>query len=302
MNRIGIDLGGTKTEGVVLDQSGRVLARKRVPTPAADGYAQILKTIHDVVAHLEVETGAPCTVGIGTPGALSTRTHTLKNSNTLSLNGKPIKQDLEAILKREIRIENDANCFVLSEAIDGAASQYRVVFGVIMGTGVGGGIVIDKQLHAGPQHIAGEWGHNILVPDGRRCYCRRAGCVEAYLSGPGLAGQWREQNAGGACLSPEQIVERARQGDRTARSVLDNYLRGFGRALSVVINILDPDAIVIGGGMSNLTELYSQGVQYIAEHVFNEELTTPVLRNRHGDSSGVRGAAQLWTDISVSAP
>lgn len=273
---------------------GDILERTRIPTPAGQGYPKILQAIHDLVAQLESRAGTRCTVGIGTPGALSSVTGMLKNSNTLSLNGKPIKQDLEALLEREVRLENDANCFALSEATDGAARQYKVVFGVIMGTGTGGGVVVDKRLHSGPQHIAGEWGHNPLVPDGRQCYCRRKGCVESYLSGSGLVYLWREQGAGSDDATAEQVVARAARGETAAVAALQRYFDYFGRALAVVVNILDPDAVVLGGGMSNIEGLYTQGTARVAKYVFNDELTTPVLPNLHGDSSGVRGAAQLW--------
>lgn len=294
MMRIGIDLGGTKTEGIVMDASGLVVERKRVVTPSHKGYENILTAILDLVVDLESGYGNRCTVGIGTPGAISARTGRLKNSNTLSLNGKPIRRDLEDLLQREIRIENDANCFALSEAIDGAAAGHDVVFGIIMGTGVGGGIVINKRLHKGPQHIAGEWGHNILVPEGRPCYCGRRGCVETYLSGPGLSAEWQQQSGRSESISAEEIVARAQGGDDLCCSVIDSYMDYFGRALSAIINILDPDAIVLGGGMSNLQGLYSEGVHRVSKYVFNDELSTPVVPNLHGDSSGVRGAARLW--------
>jgi fructokinase len=294
--RIGIDLGGTKIEGIVMDASGVVLERKRVATPTHQGYKKILTAIHELVVDLETGYGNRCRVGIGTPGAISARTGALKNSNTLSLNGKPIRQDLEDLLQREIRIENDANCFALSEAIDGAAAGHDVVFGTIMGTGVGGGIVINKRLHQGPQHIAGEWGHNVLFPEGRACYCGHRGCVETYLSGPGLIAEWQFQSGRSGSITAEEIVASAQSGDDLCCSVMDSYLDYFGRALSAIINILDPDAIVLGGGMSNLQELYSEGVHRISSYVFNDELTTPILSNLHGDSSGVRGAARLWSE------
>ena len=292
--RIGIDLGGTKIEGVVMGPSNTVLNTKRIPTPVQQGYEQILRAIEEVVLYLEIKVGRQCTVGIGTPGALSSTTQTMKNSNTVCLNGEPLKQDLEDRLRREIRIENDANCFTLSEATDGAGRNYRVVFGVIMGTGVGGGIVIDKQLHSGPQHIAGEWGHNTLIPNGRDCYCGRKGCVEAYLSGSGLVKQWHEQSGDTEVLSAQEVVQRADNKDVICQSVMDRYYGYFGQAIASVINILDPDAIVLGGGMSNINGLYTEGVGQIKHHIFNDGVKTPILTNFHGDSSGVRGAAQLW--------
>lgn len=292
--RIGIDLGGTKIEGITMDATGRIVRRIRTPTPRTGSYREILNAIGNLVNDLETGCEDRCSVGIGTPGALSARTGRLKNSNTVSLNGKPVKQDLETLLDREIRMENDANCFTLSEAIDGAAKGYRVVFGVIMGTGVGGGIVFDSKLHPGPQHIAGEWGHNTLIPDGRPCYCGRRGCVETCLSGAGLVAQWAEDSGSAGVVSAEEIVKLAMAGDSHCRAVLDGYLDHFARAIAMVINILDPDAIVLGGGMSNVQALYEDGRQRIGNYVFNDELATPILQNRHGDSSGVRGAAWLW--------
>ena len=292
--RIGIDLGGTKIEGVLMDRAGRIRERRRRPTPVAAGYGAILSAICDLVTELEQTAGRECPVGIGTPGALSAHNNTLKNSNTVCMNGRPVKADLEERLNRLLRIENDANCFALSEALDGAAQGYGMVFGVIMGTGVGGGLVHHRVLHAGLQHIAGEWGHNILVPGGRQCYCGRHGCVETYLSGPGLMCTWREVTGSTEAPSPQTIAERTDAGEPDAGRVMGQFLKNFGQALSVVINILDPDAVVIGGGLSNIENLYVPGHEYVARYVFNDELRTPILKNCHGDSSGVRGAAQLW--------
>jgi fructokinase len=232
-------------------------------------------------------------VGIGTPGAISARTGGLKNSNTVCLNGKPVKHDLEKILNREIRLANDANCFALSEALDGAGRGHGVVFGVILGTGVGGGIVFHERLHAGPQHIAGEWGHNVLEADGPECYCGKRGCVETFLSGPGLARD-HARHGGDPALDAKAIVAQAASGDARAEAAMQRYLDRFGRALSVVINILDPDVIVLGGGMSHITRLYGEGRERVAGFVFSDELRTKILPHVHGDSSGVRGAAQLW--------
>ena len=291
--RIGIDLGGTKTEGIVMDDDGKILLRERRPTPQAEGYQAILKNIQTLAQDLEKKSGHHCRIGIGTPGAISTRTGFLKNSNTVCLNGKPIQDDLEKILGRKVRIANDANCFALSEARDGAGQGADVVFGVILGTGVGGGIVFHGQLHQGAQHIAGEWGHNILQADGPPCYCGKRGCVETFLSGPGMILDWR-QHGGEAALDTHQIVARAAQNDAQAEATLQRYFERFGRALATVINLLDPDAIVLGGGMSNIKRLYTEGRNAVARHVFNDELRTAILPNVHGDSSGVRGAAQLW--------
>ncbi|WP_372522869.1 ROK family protein [Sulfuricaulis sp.] len=310
MLRIGLDLGGTKTEGIVMNEAGKMLYCERLPTPQADGYDAILKNIHALVFDLEKKAGQSCHVGIGTPGAISTRTGCLKNSNTVCLNGKPLKDDLEKILARPVRLANDANCFALSEALDGAGQDAGVVFGVIMGTGVGGGIVINGQLIEGLQHIAGEWGHNVLETDGPPCYCGKHGCVETLLSGPGLAHDYA-LHGGDPSLDAKQIVTHAEQGDVRAEAAMQRYLDRFGRALSTVINILDPDVVVLGGGMSNIARLCTDGRERVARYVFNaqgsanvagdrmsratnDELRTRILPHVHGDSSGVRGAAQLW--------
>ncbi len=293
--RIGIDLGGTKTEGVVMDPAGTILSRERRLTPATQGYEAILDNIHGIVRHLEAQAGgARCPVGIGTPGATSAVTGALKNSNTTCLIGKPIRDDLEKLLDRPVRIANDANCFALSEALDGAGVNEPVVFGVIMGTGVGGGIVVNGQLLEGLQHIAGEWGHNQLEADGPKCYCGRHGCVETFLSGPGLARDYAA-NGGKSGLDAKSIVAAAAAGDAVAEAAMQRYLNRFGHALAGVINILDPHTVVLGGGMSHIARLYTEGRERVAKYVFNDELRTKILPNVHGDSSGVRGAAQLWS-------
>ena len=290
---MGVDLGGTKTEGIVIDDAGNILCRERRSTPQAEGYDAILGNIRTLVLDLEKKSGQRCRVGIGTPGAISTRTGCLKNSNTVCLNGKPIKQDIERLLQRPIRLANDANCFALSEALDGAGCGQDVVFGVILGTGVGGGIVLHGQAYDGAQHIAGEWGHNVLDPHGPACYCGKRGCVETLLSGPGLARD-HAAHGGDPALDARAIVARAAQNDVLAEAAMARYLERFGRALSMVINILDPDCVVLGGGMSHIQRLYTEGRDQVARHVFNDELRTKILPNVHGDSSGVRGAAQLW--------
>ncbi len=296
---IGIDLGGTKTEGVVLDGRGNEQRRLRVATPASVGYQAIIKTIVQLVTELEKRAGQRCTVGIGTPGAISNRTGKMKNCNTTCLNNQPLLDDLQQQLKRPLRLANDANCFALSEALDGAARGYKVVFGVIMGTGVGGGIIFNGQLHQGHQQIAGEWGHNTLEQDGPDCYCGRKGCVETVVSGPGLAADYT-RHGGSHTPSAQQIVTLANQGDQIATAAMQRFFNRFGRAMATVVNILDPDAIVLGGGLSNIEQLYSEGRKQIADAVFNDEFNTPLLKNHHGDSSGVRGAAQLW--MSDKAP
>lgn len=291
--RIGIDLGGTKIEGVVLDEHGRELLRKRIDTLQSEGYQAILQKIHRLTMQLEADIGQTCTVGIGTPGAISAVTSRMKNSNTVCLNGQPLFEDLQTLLDRPLRIANDANCFALSEALDGAGQGHGVVFGVIMGTGVGGGTVFNGRLHQGLQHIAGEWGHNTLENDGPACYCGQRGCIETLISGTGLAADYRRQG-GADSVTAHAITTLAAQGDAVAELTMQRFFDRFGHALAMVINILDPDAIILGGGLSHIERLYTEGRERVAHYVFNDEFITPILKNRHGDSSGVRGAAQLW--------
>lgn len=291
--RIGIDLGGTKTEGVLMDNAGSIIERLRTATPVENGYDAILDNIIALAVRLESLAGESCRVGIGTPGSISYSSGLLRNSNTVSLNQQPVKRDLEKRLGRPVRMANDANCFALSEAVDGAGAGYSCVFGVIIGTGVGGGIVFDRTLHQGRQHIAGEWGHNVLDNRGPKCYCGRRGCVETFLSGPGLMLAYK--NAGGhSATDVPGIIQEAGSGDGAAIETCEQYLDRFGQALAMVINILDPDAIILGGGLSNIGQLYTEGVKRVARHTFNDELLTKILPNKHGDSSGVRGAAWLW--------
>lgn len=294
--RIGIDLGGTKIEAIAL-ADGTTLLRHRVPTPAED-YAGTLDAIADLVALTEKQTGQTGTVGIATPGAISPVTGLLKNSNSTVLNGKALHRDLEARLQRPIRIQNDANCLALSEAVDGAAAKARVVFGVILGTGVGGGIVVDRQVHVGRNRVAGEWGHNPLpwpradeLP-GAECYCGKRGCIETFLSGPGLARDY--QRLTGHKQSPPEIATAALGGDPLAVQCLELYQDRLARSLASTINVLDPDAIVLGGGLSNLACLYPALGRRLMSYTFSADAGTPVLRAMHGDSSGVRGAAWLW--------
>jgi len=296
--RIGIDLGGTKIEGVVLDHDGHELLRKRVDTRKSDGYQAILHTVAQLVRYLEAEAGQKCSVGIGTPGAISAVTGTMKNSNTVCLNGRALLEDLQTLLDRPLRIANDANCFALSEALDGAGNGYGVVFGVIMGTGVGGGLVFSGQLHQGHQYLGGEWGHNILELDGPDCYCGHKGCVETLISGPGLAADF-QRHGGNSALLASDIVALAARGDALAEAALQRFFDRFGRAMAMVVNILDPDVIVLGGGLSNVERLYPEGRARVAHYVFNDEFITPILKNVHGDSSGVRGAAQLWRSDEI---
>jgi fructokinase len=288
--RIGIDLGGTKIEGLALDASGREVFRKRVATPRSD-YGATLASISSLVNEIESSLGAKGTVGIGMPGALSHVTGLVKNSNSTCLIGQPFKQDVEKALGREVRVQNDANCFALSEATDGAGQGAAVVFGVILGTGVGGGIVVNGKLLTGPNSIAGEWGHNPLpAPTAADlplpvCHCGRKGCIEAYLSGPALA---RDHSLlTGQHLDPQEIV--ALKGASLMR-----YEERLARALAVVVNILDPDVIVLGGGMSNVPRLYTEVPRLWTSYVFSDHVATRLARHAHGDSSGVRGAAWLW--------
>jgi len=284
--RIGIDLGGTKIEALVLDAEGREVFRKRVPAPTT-GYEATLAA----VAAIARECGEG-SVGIGIPGALSPVTGLVKNANSTHLIGHPFKQDLERALGREVRMANDANCFALSEAVDGAAAGAHVVFGVILGTGVGGGVVVSGEVLTGPNAIAGEWGHNPLplpTPQDlplRECYCHRLGCIEAYLSGPSFARD--HEKATGERLSPEEIVRRG------SEATLARYEERLARALGSIINVLDPDAVVLGGGMSNVQRLYDNVPKIWGRYIFSDHVATRLVRAMHGDSSGVRGAAWLW--------
>ncbi|OFZ89866.1 MAG: hypothetical protein A2V78_05510 [Betaproteobacteria bacterium RBG_16_64_18] len=295
--RLGIDLGGTKIEIVALDDDGRELLRRRVPTPASD-YEATLRAVADLIEGAERELGQRGSVGIGTPGSISHATGLLKNANSTCLNGRPVKQDIEKVLGREVRIANDANCFALSEAVDGAARDAQVVFGVILGTGVGGGIVVSRRVLVGANAIAGEWGHNPLPLPGKadlplpECHCGRQGCIETYISGPGMAAL--HARATGGTLTPPQIVAAAEAGDEGAERTMQRYEDRLARSLANVINILDPDVIVLGGGMSNIERLYASVPRLSQRHVFSDRVDTKLVRHHHGDSGGVRGAAWLW--------
>jgi fructokinase len=295
--RIGIDLGGTKIEAIAMGDDGGELYRHRVATPARD-YEATLKTIAELVFSIEEKLGIKGSVGVGTPGAISPRTKLVKNSNSTVLNGRPLDRDLSSILGREVRLENDANCFALSEAVDGAARDASVVFGVILGTGVGAGIVIDKRIIAGRNRIAGEWGHNPLpwpradeLP-GPSCYCGKTGCIETFLSGSGLAREFGIRT--GKNLSAREIASAADRDDADAIAVMETYEDRLARGLAHVIDILDPDTIVIGGGLSNMARLYRTIPALIQRYAFSDGVETPIVRAAHGDSSGVRGAAWLW--------
>jgi fructokinase len=295
--RIGIDLGGTKIEGVVLNDRGEEQARRRVPTPIGN-YRATLDAVAALVDWLEQETRSAASVGIGIPGAISPASGLVKNANATWLIGHPLDRDLATLLGRPVRVANDADCFATSEAADGAARGQDIVFGVILGTGVGGGIVVRGAPLAGANAIAGEWGHNPLPwPEhderpGPVCYCGKRGCIETFLSGPGLALDHR--SAGGDDVPAAEIVRLAEQGDARAEATLQRYEGRLARALAHVVNILDPHAIVLGGGLSNIRRLYARVPQLWGELIFSDQVTTALLRNRHGDSGGVRGAACLW--------
>ena len=296
-SRIGIDLGGTKIEIAALAPDGTVQWRKRVPSPSRD-YAAVVATIGDLVEEAERHLGATFPVGVATPGATSLATGRIKNSNSKSLNGKPLREDLERRLHRPVRLANDADCFALSEATDGAGRGAASVFGVILGTGVGGGIVVNGASLSGPNAIAGEWGHNPIPSPGADdqplpiCYCKRRGCIETFLSGPGLADD--HARFVGERLRGEQIVERAEGGDAGCQATLARYEARLARALASVINVLDPEVIVLGGGLSRLARLYENVPRLWGAYVFSDDVRTPLVPPRHGDASGVRGAAWLW--------
>ena len=295
--RIGIDFGGTKIEGVALDGGGRLLLRERIATPRED-YAAGLEAIAGLVEGFESRLGASGSLGLGIPGCLSPASGLVKNANSTWLNGRDLKADIEARLQRPVRIENDANCLAVSEAVDGAGAGATLVFAVILGTGVGGGLAFEARPWIGPNAIAGEWGHNPLPwpreeeCPGPACYCGRRGCIETFLSGSGLARD--HAAAGGGEQAPEAIVAAAEAGDAAAKASLARYRERLGRGLAAVINLLDPEVIVLGGGLSNLPGLIEALPDTIAPHVFTDSGTTPLRRSRHGDSSGVRGAAWLW--------
>ena len=295
--RIGIDLGGTKIEGIALDDGGDQLFRTRLATPRGD-YTATLGAIVQLVRMIEVETRKRGTVGVGIPGTISAATGLVKNANSTWLIGQPLADDLPRLLDRPVRFANDANCFALSEATDGAAAGARVVFGVIVGTGTGGGVVVDGHVIEGANGVAGEWGHNPMPwpRDGEwpgpSCYCGRTGCIETFLSGPGLSRVYKEQT--GRAASPSDIVSAAQAGDSIASQCLDYYEDRFARALASVINVVDPEVIVLGGGLSKLERLYSSIPQRWSPYVFSDVVATRLVRPTHGDSSGVRGAAWLW--------
>lgn len=295
-NKLGIDLGGTKTEVVIVDPAGQTVYRKRMLTPA-HSYDAILDLIVETVQQAEADLELRATVGIGIPGAISPASGLLRNSNTVCLNGRSFRADLESLLGREVRIENDANCFALSEALGGAARGYPVVFGVIIGTGTGGGLVVDGKLLNGPHAISGEWGHNPLpwlrsIDGSPACYCGKNACIETFLSGPGLAANFKVRF--GESLSSHEIVAGAAAGDDACGAMIELYHDQLARSLAHLINILDPHAIVLGGGMSNIESIYEEVPGLLGGYVFSDFVATPILKAERGDASGVYGAALLW--------
>ena len=302
--RIGVDLGGTKIEIIALDSGGEAVVRSRIASPSND-YAAVVEAVGSLVERVEkrvaMGSGAHNSVGIGMPGMPSQATGLVRNANSVVLNGKPFRQDISKRLGRDVRVENDANCFALSEARDGAGAGSACVFGAILGTGVGAGIVVRGRLLRGVNGVAGEWGHSPLpwlqadeIP-GPPCYCGKRGCVETFLSGPGLARDYAA--AAGNALDARAVVASARAGDPRAKAALDRYLDRLARALATVVNLLDPDAIVLGGGLSNMAEIYEQVPRRMLDYVFSDTLLGRIVPPAHGDSSGVRGAAWLWPAV-----
>ena len=294
--RIGVDLGGTKIEAIAIE-GAKELLRRRVAVPRGD-YASTVAAVRDLIQAIERELGATGTVGVGIPGAISAATGLVKNANSTWLIGRPLDRDLERALGRPVRLMNDANCFALSEAIDGAAQGAHTVFGVILGTGTGGGVVVDRRVLEGRHRIAGEWGHNPLPwpQDGERpgpvCYCGRTGCIETFLSGPGLSASYAAMS--GRRADAAEIAALSEAGDPGANHALDLYESRLARALASIINVLDPDIIVLGGGVSNIARLYDKVPPLLKPFVFSDSADTPIVAAQHGDSSGVRGAAWLW--------
>jgi len=303
--RIGIDVGGTKIEGVVLAPGGEVRFRERIPAVRND-YDGTVAAIVGLVQRLERTARRRCTVGVGVPGTICPHTGRMKNANSVWLNGHALDTDLEAALGRAIRLENDANCFALSEAADGAGAGAFTVFGVILGTGCGGGVVIGGRLLSGPNRIAGEWGHNPLPwarddeRPGPACFCGKHGCIETWLCGPGMIAEVARVD--GRDVTPDAVAAAATAGEPWGQAALASYLDRLGRSLSSVVNVIDPDVIVLGGGLSNIRQLADAVMPYLAPHTFGDVRATRIVRNMHGDSSGVRGAAWLWTEAEAVTP
>jgi|TARA_B100001142_G_scaffold189458_1_gene188602 fructokinase len=297
--RTGIDLGGTKIESIVLDSKGSQVFRKRIPSPQGS-YIETVNAITELVLEADNHVHEITRVGIGIPGALSEQTGLVKNANSTWLIGKPLKSDLEYSLKRRIKIENDANCFTISEAVDGAGAQAQIVFGVILGTGVGGGITINANSLRGINLITGEWGHNPLPWTNERelnqnkCYCGKKGCIETFLSGPAVAKNYYKKT--GKVLNVENILALSEAGDLNAQGIFNEFEIHLAKGLAQIINILDPDIIVIGGGLSNISRLYGNTTNIWDKYIFSDCINTKLVPARHGDTSGVRGAAWLWND------
>ena len=292
-NRIGIDLGGTKIEAIIIDDQFQVIDRKRIPTLRDEGYDAIINRIIDLSKEMISIGDIDGPIGICTPGTIEATTGLLKNSNTVCLIGKPIQQDMEDALGIPVLMENDANCFALAEATIGAAKKYDVVFGVILGTGCGAGIVMNKKIHRGANAIAGEWGHHTLYPDGRSCYCGNQGCTESYISGTALESEWKKLT--GKFTTVTDVIDNKMY--EAHPEWKENFIMNFGRALSNVIDILDPDAIVMGGGLSKVDLLYTEGMQAVYKESFSEVVRTPIIKNKLGDSGGVFGAAMIMDHI-----
>jgi fructokinase len=305
--RLGIDMGGTKIEILALARDGKERLRRRVPTPQG-AYGETIRAIRDLVAAAESELGECGTVGVAIPGAISRKTGLVKNANSTCLIGHPLDKDLEQVLGRQVRVENDANCFALSEAADGAGAGYNAVFGVIAGTGIGGGICIKGRVLEGAHGIAGEWGHNPLpgpytaeeLAGAPVCYCGKTGCIESWCCGPALSAQYKART--GRTLIATDIAKAAREGDPAGMEVYENFLDRFSRGLATLVNVLDPDAIVLGGGLSNIDALYAELPPRVLTYSFMPEESTRILKNLHGDSSGVRGAAWLWHADEAATP
>lgn len=303
--RLGVDLGGTKIEAILLGADGNILERKRSPTPRGD-YQKTVHAIADLVSQVSDGASKNLPVGIGIPGTISPATGLVKNANSTCLIGKPFDKDLEAAMDRPVRLANDADCFALSEATDGAGAGARSIFGVILGTGVGGGLVVNGGLVSGPNAIAGEWGHNPLPRTteqerpGPQCYCGQTGCIETWLSGPALEREALQD--GMPQKSATEIAKLAQSGNQGAKEIINRYVHRLARSLSSVINVLDPEVIVLGGGLSAIDQLYVEAPKLWANFVFSDIVATKLVRNQHGDSSGVRGAAWLWPNSASNAP
>jgi len=293
---IGVDLGGTKTEVLLLAPDGTVLFRKRQATPRNDGYEAVLHSVAGLVREAAGALGRDMrsTIGIGIPGSLDERTGLVRNANSTCLIGRPLQRDIEQLLGRPVTVRNDADCFTLAECLGGAGRGYGLVFGVIMGTGCGGGICIDGAVREGPHRIAGEWGHICMDPRGAECYCGKRGCVETLISGSGVEAAYLRSH--GRSLNMDEIVARARSGDTGCRETFDRFLDDFGRCLGGLISVLDPDAVVLGGGLSNIDELYTIGIDRVRYYAFHDDMRTPIVKNSLGDSAGVFGAAWLCQD------